>query len=137
MSSPGPWLDARAILEAADLGVPIEWPNELPVDPGEAMWLRVDMVGDSFRPIEMGPTASWSEEGELFVDVLVPKGHGTADARRMAERIAKLFRRLGPRKVVWGRGSIGLGADDENGKASTWWCLPLSLGYRVQDVSTQ
>lgn len=132
MSSAEPWLDARAILEGAALGVPIEWPNELEVAPGEALWIRVDMVGDSLQPIEMGPNGMWLEDGTLFVDIFAPAGHGTLDARYLAKRITNLFRGLGPRAVRWRRATLGQGAEVD-ARASKWWCLPVTISYEMQD----
>lgn len=132
MSSANPWLDARALLEAANLGVSIEWPNEIQVEPGEATWLKVDMTGDSLRPIEMGPNGKWLEEGALLIDIYAPAGHGTLQARMLAKRITSLFRGLGPRVVQWRRASLSTG-DKVEDRGGNWWVMQIAISYEMQD----
>lgn len=134
MSSPAPYLDARAKLTAAGLGVPIEWENEpfeTPDPPG--LFLSVAITGDLIAPIELGGGA-WSETGRLYVAVIVPAFSGTDDARSMAKRVASVFRDLGPQDVVWMGGSIGAGHTSD--PAGVYWQLDVVLDYRYVDILT-
>jgi hypothetical protein len=133
MTSPVPWADARAKLTAASLGVAIEWPNELFLQPADnpALWLSVEMVSGLLMPIEVGGTV-WQEEGTLYVDVLAPINGGTADARALAKQIVSLFRQLPPQPVIYTSAAIGGGAPSS--RTGAWWSLPVSIDWRYQDI---
>jgi hypothetical protein len=142
MSSPAPYNDAVALLQAAGLGVAIHLQNDgtftepQPHDPNtgaSVLWLAVENTSDILEPIELSGGA-WQEEGTLYVFVMAPAGDGTTAARALAKNVSNVFRNLGPRNVVYLGGSIGLGhVDDADGK---WWTLPVSVRWRYQDFST-
>ena len=133
MSSPTPYDDAKAIILAANLGVPIQWQNDgsfhEPQPP--TLWLSVDCTSHVLAPIELGGGV-WQEEGTLYVHVMAKAGSGTDAARTLAKSVATLFRGLGPRNVVYLGGSIGAGvAEDPQG---IWWVLTVTVDWRYQDV---
>lgn len=134
MSSPAPWNDARAIIEADGLaGAPVRWPAEpwtLPNPP--VLWVAVDMAGDVTEPIEMGPGGGWQETGALYATVFIPQGFGTANARVLAQRIINLFRNRPTGVVTYSRASIGNAEPDTDDGA--WWRLLVTVDYRYQDI---
>lgn len=139
-----PWDQARALIEGANLGVPIEWPNEgrPPLDPDangyRPTWLQVDMAPENLAPIEMGPNGAYQEEGYLVVRIFTPRNAGSRDARILAKTIANLFRGLPSGPVIWTRSSLSEGsAQDPDGAHVTdgmWWLMTLHLDYRYQDI---
>lgn len=133
MTSPAPWADARAKIEAAEL-VPadrIYWPNEPFVTPDPpALWLAVEAEGEVLAPIELGGR-TWQESGTLHVHIMAPAGWGTADARALAERVAGLFRGLPPQPVVYLGGAIGRGGASDDG---AWWRMSCAIDWRYQTV---
>jgi hypothetical protein len=134
MSSPVPFNDARARLQAASLGGwPFEWPNEPFNDPRPAtIWLAVEMVSDIVEPIEMSGGA-WVEEGTLMVDIIVPIGWGTDAARETAKKICNTFRGITSGGISYLTAAIGNGGrDPERGK---YWVMPVRITWRYQDIS--
>ena len=137
MSSPAPFNDARTRIIAANLGVPISWPNEPFAKPQPfnnanvpQPWLVVRMTSDVLEPIELGG-AVWQEEGRLYVDVMVPTGSGSDTARTLAKAAADVFRGVSIGPLTYLGGSIGNGITaDENGE---WWCLTVVIDWRYQD----
>lgn len=127
--SPEPWNDARARLEAAALGHPIEWPNERFVTPSPPRpWLSVQADGDVLEPIEIGPGA-WEERGTLYVHVMVPAGTGSTTARQIAKDVANIYRGAAG-YTVYRRASIGAGVPDENG---LWFVTTVSIDWTYTD----
>lgn len=134
MSSPAPFADISAKIEAAALGYPIAYPNvpfKRPNPPGP--WLRVDVTSNTLAPIELGARV-WQEDGTAYVDVFVPAGSGSSTARTIAKDVANVFRGLGPEDVVYLGGSIGQGTIAE--VDGMWWCLTVTIDWRYQDIST-
>lgn len=138
MSSVAPWDQARALIEGASLGVPIEWANEvrpaLTPDPDgyRPTWIAVDMAADDLAPIEMGPNGAFQEEGYLVVRIFTPRNAGTRDARILAKTIANLFRGRPSGPVIWGRASLGEGTTDDTD--GMWWLMTIHVDYRYQDI---
>lgn len=132
MSSPVPFDDAVAKLQAAALGYPIALPNEhfdVPEPPGP--WLSVSATSTMLAPSDLGADV-WLEEGTFYVDVMIPTGSGTSTARTLAKNVANVFRGLGPEDVVYRSATIGGGSvGTEDG---LWWCLTVSVDWRYQDV---
>lgn len=132
MSSPIPFNDARERLQAADLGVPIEWPNETFSAPAEGIWLAMDMSSDILEPIDIGAGA-WVEEGTLMVDVIAPTGWGTDGARQIAKSVANIFRGVTSGGISYVSASLGSGGrDPERGK---YWVLAVRVQWRYQDFT--
>lgn len=134
MSSPIPFDDARARLQAASLGGwTFEWPNEpFTVPKPDSVWLAVDMSSDTLAPIELGG-GMWVEEGTLMVDIIVPIGWGTDVARTTAKAIADTFRGITTGSLSYISASIGSGGrDPEHGK---YWIMPVRVSWRYQDIS--
>lgn len=135
MSSPAPWLDIRAKVEAAAL-LPVacvQWPNEPFTQPSGQLWMAVEATGDSLAPIELGGGV-WQESGRAYFHIFTPAGWGSSDARQLAKDVSMLFRGLGPSNVVYLGGSIGIGeAADVEG---AWWRLSVVIDWRYQDVLT-
>jgi hypothetical protein len=136
MSSPVPWADARAKITAANLGVPIEWPNEDFQEPvsSPGLWISVETCSDSMEPIEVGANV-WQESGTLYIHVMAPQGSGTMAARTLAKQIVTLFRSLPPPQTVVYT-SAGLGTGAGNDPRGLWWVLPVSIDWRYQDITT-
>ena len=89
MASPAVWADVRSRLEAADLGgVPIAWPNEGFFEPGST-FVSVRIRAAFGVPIELGQSATWQEEGDVFCTVLVPEGTGITAALTVAKAIVE------------------------------------------------
>lgn len=133
MSSPVPFNDARAKILAAELGVPIAWPNKTftrPAPPGP--WLSVDITSFVLDPIELGGTV-WQEEGTLYVDVFVPAGSGSDAARQLAKTVSNLFRGQYGGPVVYNGGSIGNGSIAE--PDGMWWLITVTVQWRYQDTT--
>lgn len=130
MSTLIPFDDARALLTAANLGYPIQWPNEPWTQPA-TMWISFGMTGDSLMPIEMNGGA-WQEDGRLFCHIYTPANQGSRLARQLAKTITNVFRNLGARPVVYHNASTGEGLADD--VAGSWWALSVMVEYRVQDV---
>lgn len=133
MSSPAPFNDARSLIIAANLGVPIAWPNEVFDKPEPvAPWIHVEMTSDVMAPIELSGGV-WQEEGTLYIDVFVPTGTGTDAARTLAKNASNIFRAVsGP--VVYLGGSIGNGSVSEND--GMWWLITVTVRWRYQDIPT-
>lgn len=130
MSSIVPYEDAVALLEAANLGYPISYPNLKFAQPS-TLWLQFNMTGDLLEPIELNGGA-WQEEGTLSILVVVPTGTGSKLARTVGKEIANIYRNLGPRDVVYFQASIGENTMDI--PVGNWWALGVSILYRWQDV---
>ncbi|ONG53450.1 hypothetical protein BKE38_12100 [Pseudoroseomonas deserti] len=133
MASPEAWLDARSRIEAAQVGVPIEWPNE-PFEPpteGDRLHLVVEMAGHVTEPAEMGQDGVWLEDGTLYMHVLIKAGAGSLRALVLAKHMVGLFRGLPPGPMAYRRASIGAGHRPE--KDGEWWCLTASVDWVFQD----
>lgn len=127
--SPEPWNDARARLEAAALGHPIEWPNERFVTPSPPRpWLSVRGESYVLEPIELGHGA-WEERGILYVHVMVPVGTGCAVSRQIGWDVAKIYRGAAG-YTVYRRVSLDDGVPDENG---LWFVTTVSIDWTYTD----
>jgi hypothetical protein len=133
MSSPAPWADAKGRLIAANLGVAIAWPNE-PFDKPEApaMWISVQAASAVLKPIELG-AGVWVEEGTLYVDIHIPKGWGTDDARVLAKTIADTFRGLPAAPTSYVGAAISGSAVGDSG--GMWESMTVSVDWRYQDIN--
>lgn len=134
--SPEPWADMRGRIEAADLGVPISWPNEPFTQPDGApgaYYLSVEAHGDLLAPIELG-IGGWQEEGRIFIYISVAADSGTMDARVLAKRITNVFRFHGPNPTIYGAAAIGGGTPDDT--EGLWWSMVVTIDYKYQDVPT-
>lgn len=135
MSSPVPFNDARARLQAADLGgYTFEWPNEPFTAPSPAsLWFAVDMTSDMLEPIELGGGV-WVESGTLMVDVIVPLNWGTDVARTAAKAVADAFRGVTSGSLRYRTASIGSGGKDpERGK---YWIMTVRVSWEYQDITS-
>ena len=133
MSSPVPFDDAVAKLQAAALGYPIALPNEPFETPDNPVgpWLSVSATSTMLAPADLGADV-WQEEGTFYVDVMTPTGSGTSTARELAKQVANVFRGLGPENVVYLSATIGGGSvGTEDG---LWFCITVSIDWRYQDV---
>lgn len=133
MSSPDVWIDARARLEAADLGgATIAWPNE-PFDLPEplAPYLVAEISGDMSEPIELGSGGTWQEDGTVWVHVMVPSFTGLTDGLALRKTVANLFRGVSAGGIVYRGAQMDPGgtADD----AGNWFRLSLGVQYVFQD----
>ncbi len=128
------WGASRAIVEAARLGVPLAWPNEV-LDPApEGLFVRCGMrAGDSFQAELGGAETVWEETGAAEFHILAPAGTGSAGAREIANRIASAFRaaNLPGAAVAWTGWSLTEGEPAEGG---AWWALHLEIEYRLQTI---
>jgi hypothetical protein len=130
MSSPAPFNDARARMQAAALGYEIEWPNE-PFERPNSIWLAVDAYSDVMEPIELGGGA-WGESGVFMVDIMVPLGWGTDVARQLGKDIANVFRGV-TGEVSYRAANIGSGGrDPERGK---FYIIPVRVPWVYQDLT--
>lgn len=131
MSSIVPYDDAVALLQAANLGYPIQYPNINFTQPQGTPWMAMNMTGDLLEPIELNGGA-WQEEGTLLVQIIVPTGTGSRLARTLGKQVANVFRNLGPRDVVYFQMSIGENTMDV--PVGNWWVMGVTVLYRWQDV---
>lgn len=133
MSTPVPFNDARERLQAADLGVPVEWPNtqfKAPSPPG--VWIAMDMESESMQPIELGGGV-WEERGTLMLDIIIPDNWGTDFARVVAQNIILAFRGVSSGSLYYERAQIGnSGPDPERGK---YYVMPVRIAWRYQDIT--
>ena len=130
MSSPEPWLDARARLTAAlsSLGATAAWPNEPNEKPAPGQpWLAVEITADVADPIELGG-ATWREDGTLLVHVMAPLGAGLTPGLTLRKAVANLFRGLAPGAVTWRGMSFYPGED-----AGPVHRLTLGIRYSFTD----
>ncbi len=127
--------DARALIEAANLGVTIAWPNEPFTEPSnDDLWLIVEIVGGAGGPIELGQKAWWEFTGAINIYVNAPIGSGSAAALTLSKQVLNVFRGLPERAVVYLSGEIGAGEPGtDDGR---WWRLPVSIEFRYQDPVT-
>jgi len=133
MSSPDPYLDLRSKLEAANLGVPISWPNEKFLQPNPpSPFLVVGITSTVTQPHELGG-AGWTEEGTATIDVFVPARTGSLLARQIAKAVSNVFRGIPPQPVVYLSGSIGNGVIAE--PDGLWWVLTVSVDWQYQDTT--
>lgn len=134
MSTPVPWNDARNRILAANLGVPIHWPNEAFQEPADTLtlWLAVEMDSHADHPIEIGATV-WQEEGTLSVHVMAPIGTGTDAARILGKQVMDLFRHLASAPVIYLSSAIGSGAAAD--PRGLWWVTTVSIDWRYQDIA--
>jgi hypothetical protein len=131
VSSPVPFNDAKARIQAANLGVPVSWPNTVfrkPSPPGP--WLSVDITSHVLAPIELSG-GMWQEEGTLYVDVFVPNGTGSDAARTLAKNVSNLFRGQYSGPIIYNGGSIGNGTITE--QDGMWWVITVTVAWRYQD----
>ena len=90
------WADLRARLAAAALTsagqpVPVCYPNtSFRAPPGNLPWLRADLSTGSGLPIELGGE-TWQDEGQAFIDILVPVGTGTDAASAIEDSLKAFF----------------------------------------------
>lgn len=135
MSSPAPFNDIVARLEAAHLGYPLSLPNvpfRTPNPP--TPWLRLSVVSDVLNPIELGGGV-WQENGTAYVEVVVPANSGTLTARGIAKSVADVFRGVPvPADVVYLGGSIGDGTVQPV-PDGIWWGLTVSIDWKYQDIT--
>lgn len=135
MSSLAPWLDAQNRLNAANLGVPIQWENTDFTPPQSAPWLAVQMVSNVLMPLDLGADV-WVEIGSLFVHVFVPVGTGTEVARTLAKNVCNVFRGItSPNLVVYEQASIGMGerTDPPDGD---WFRFTTEVQWKYTDQTT-
>lgn len=137
MSSPGPWGDAKARIQAAAV-VPdlmTSWPNlafQKPApEPGVA-WVAIEMTSTVLEPIELAGGV-WEETGILWVHLFVPWGTGSEYARQLSKDFANVFRSLAPAPTTYLRASFGDGGrDDVDGN---WWRMTTSIEWQYQDIT--
>lgn len=133
MASPEVWQEARSRLEAANLGVPIAWPNEGFADPADStdpIFVSVEIEGGLSAPIEIGLNATWEESGALWCHVMIPSGTGIVAGIALRKTIANLFRDLPPGPVTWTSADLDIGGQSEDGG---YFSLPLRVTYRFHD----
>jgi hypothetical protein len=140
MSSPEVWDDVatRVAAAAAELGLPIAWPNQVFNEPAPyadggqpSAWLNVEISAFNADPYEVGSTV-WMEEGAVQVHVMVPTGQGIKDGLRIRKSIANDFRGLLPGLVTYDGFTFDPGGMDEDGN---WFRLTLRINYRYQDIT--
>ena len=91
------WADLRARLAAAAFmsngqPVPVCFPNEdFQAPAGNRPWMRADVSGGSGLPIELGG-ATWQDDGQALIDVLVPVGTGVAATAALLDGLKGMFR---------------------------------------------
>lgn len=133
MSSLIPFDDARTKIIAANLGVPIAWPNTTFKKPNPvALWLHVDSTSHTLDPVELSGGV-WQEEGTLYVDVFAPTGTGTDAARALAKSVSNIFRGQYGGPVIYLGGSIGNGSVAETD--GMWWVITVTVQWRYQDTT--
>lgn len=143
MSTPAVWDDARARIElgAAQLGIPVAWPNEQfampqPFEPatGQAnLWIAASIRGDLSEPYEI-EGGIWEETGTVEVHVMLPTTAGIRPGLVARKALANLFRGVIEGPVTY-RSAIldAQGIPDEDGN---WVPLTLRVTYSYQDIDT-
>jgi len=133
MSSPEVYADAKALIVdgAAQIGLPVAWPNEPFREPEPpAPFLAVEVMGDGAEPYELGGGV-WVEDGTVGVAVVVPTGVGISEGLALRKQVTSWFRGLPPRSVLYDRFILDPGGMDEDGN---WFRLGLRVAYRYQDI---
>jgi hypothetical protein len=106
----------------------------LPPQP-PAPFVEVSFTGRVYEQVSLGASVQrdnrWDEEGVLFLDVLVPIGQGSRDARTYAKSLCDLFRGLTLLNdtLEFRAASIGEGAksDKYNGN---YFSIPVDVDWR-------
>lgn len=133
MSSPVPFADASAKINAANLGVAIAWPNITFKKPNPpALWLDVESTSHVIAPVELGGGV-WQEEGTLYLSVFAPAGTGSTAARTLAKTVSNIFRGQYGGPVIYLGGSIGNGTISE--PDGMWWVITVTVDWRYQDTT--
>ncbi len=116
------WADLRARLAAAGLTsnghpVPVCYPNtSFQAPPGNRPWLRADLSTGSGLPIELGGE-TWQDEGQAFIDIIVPVGTGTDAASALEDGLKAMFRGPPHAPVIYTRIAADPGGSgDDNGQ---------------------
>lgn len=134
MPSAVAWAAARAVVEAAALGVPLAWPNEVMAPAPDGLFVRCGMrSGDSFQAEMGGSETIWEEAGSAEFHILAPSGTGSAAARDLADRIAAAFRtaNMPGSAVAWTGWSL---TEGERAEGGAWWALHVEIDYRLQTI---
>jgi hypothetical protein len=139
--TPEVWDDARARIAtvAADLGLPVAWPNEdgqtwvAPPVP----WLEIEASSAASAPIEIGG-GIWREDGTIWLHLMLPLGTGIRDGLVQRKAFSAAFRSDGgalpgaPVGLFYRDHTFDpLGADD-----GVYRRLSLLIHYDYQDIVT-
>ncbi len=114
--SPDVWKDAKAVIAdtAAQLNIPVEWPNEMLARPsGTATWLAVEGAAESAESYELGNTV-WDEHGTIWLHIMIPIGLGIDIALAQRKAFSVAFRVTSPTPGLYYRAHAfdPLGPDD-------------------------
>lgn len=125
--------ETRALIEGANLGVTIKWPNEgfdLPEPP--ALYLAVEISSGQDRPMEIGgANVTWEAGGLIWCHVMVPNNSGYQAAFQMQDQLAALFRDTGAtQNVVFDQ--IRDDPGDYGGQNGNYWRSSVSVDWRLQ-----
>lgn len=130
MSNAIAYADVKARIEAADLGVPIQWPNEaFSSSDNPSPFLIVEFAGGASVPIELGGEV-WQADGQAWVHVLVPINTGVIVAFGLVDAVAEAFRGplLGP--VIYERVNADPGAPGE--ADGNYWRTSVTCDWKLQ-----
>lgn len=132
MSTDGAYSLIRAYLVEHWTATPLAWDNEGFAKPNPARpFIEVQVTGNIWDQASIGAgdrlEERWQEEGELFLNVIVPKGTGSLEARQIATQAANLFRGLQLGDIEFREISIGLGVPAE--EHGPWWLLPVRISW--------
>nr|WP_314074427.1 phage tail terminator-like protein [uncultured Roseococcus sp.] len=139
MTSPVPWADARARIEAAIsgpdaplAGLPVEWPNE-DFTPPPGAWLSIETDGEGMSPIEMGQLGAWTERGNHTIHVMTPVGTGCELGLAIAKALSNLFRNVSAEggALLYQRQLLLPGGQMDNGN---WWITPFVVRWQYTDA---
>jgi hypothetical protein len=105
-----------------------------------APFVELSFTGRVYGQVSLGASLQkdnrWDEEGFVFLDVLVPRGEGSRDARTYAKSLVDLFRglRLLSDSLEFLDASIGEG---EKGKYDgNYFMIPIDIAWRRIDAPT-
>lgn len=77
----------------------------------------------------------WDEDGTLWFHVMVPRGGGSRDARRIAKALANMFRGKTLLDGDLEFGNADMGAGDPGKENGNYYLLSVSLDWRRMEAS--
>lgn len=125
--------EVRPLLEGANLGVPIKWPNEYFQQPEPpALYIAVEISSGHDRPLEIGGSnVTWEAMGQVWCHVMTPTDAGYDEVFALQDNLSYLFRDTGAtQSIVFDQ--IRDDPGDYGGQNGNYWRSSVTVDWRVQ-----
>jgi hypothetical protein len=131
MSSPEVFTAVRDLITDDFSLCPVVFPNEQTPTDSSLPWVYVDVSGSLLRRIELG-IGAYEERGLVWLNIFVPVGTGTLEARTIGKALGRLFLLARDSPVTFGDQSAAQGEPgDDDGM---YWRQTMTINYQYQEI---